>query len=129
MSRTFLGALTGLRWSARALAAAMPGQRRRLAWRELGNKLEAYETFRRAAHLAETAAAAPTARAAPPLPPAAGHGPPLAALVEPALSLGLGRMLWTLEGLGSGYAERRAGAEAEPRDWLPAAGARLAAAH
>src|SRR5258708_39310604 len=110
----------------------MPGQRRRLAWRELGNKLEAYETFRRAAHLAETSAAPPTARAAraapAQLPPAAGHGLPLAALVEPALSLGLGRMLWTLEGLGYGYAERRAGAEAEPRDWLAADIAGLAAA-
>jgi hypothetical protein len=121
MPRTPLGALTGLRWSARALAAAMPGRRRRLIWCELGNKLEAYEIFRRASRLPQ---AAQTARASR----ATGRGRPLAVLIERAGSLGLNRTLWAIEGLGYGYAESRAGAGADPLEWLAADVAGLPAA-
>jgi hypothetical protein len=84
----------------------MRGLRWRLRWRELGNKLEAFETFRRGELQAR----------------AGGSGLALAALVERALPLAPCRTLWTLEGLGYGHAEVRAAAGAEPRGLLAAAG-------
>jgi len=115
-------ALTALRRSAATLAAASPRARGRLRWRELGNKLEAFEIFRRGEAQAR----------------AAGCALPLAALVERAGGLVPHRRVWTLEGLGYGHAEARAAQAAhaakaakavhaatcpEPPGWL-AAGAR-----
>jgi hypothetical protein len=89
-----------------------------LRWRELGNKLEAFEIFRRAEMQAR----------------AAGRAVPLAALIEGAADLVPYRRLWTLEGLGYGHAEGRAARAAratgspEPRGWLSAGAAGLPAA-
>jgi hypothetical protein len=108
-------ALTALRRSAATLAAASPRPRGRLHWRELGNKLEAFEIFRHAEVQAR----------------AAGPALPLAALVERATDLVPYRRLWTLEGLGYGHAEGRAAHAArspEPRGWLAAGAAGLPAA-
>jgi hypothetical protein len=97
--------LGALRRTAGSLAGASPpAHDRRLAWRELANKLEAFEAFRRAELEARLRAA----------------DPPLASLVERALSLGPFRTVWTIEGHGYGHAERRAARGAAPRDWLAA---------
>jgi len=108
-------ALTALRRSAATLAAASPRPRGRLHWRELGNKLEAFEIFRQAELQARVA----------------GHAVPLAALVEHAADLVPYRRVWTLEGLGYGHAEDRAAhgsSSAEPRGWLAAEATGLPAA-
>jgi hypothetical protein len=116
-----LAALAALRRSAAALAAASPRPRGRLRWRELGNKLEAFEIFRHAERQARSA----------------GRALPLAALVELADDLVPYRRLWRLEGLGYGHAEERAAHAAhaahaanvaEPRGWLAAGAAELPAA-
>ena len=108
-------ALTALRRSAATLAAASPRPRGRLRWRELGNKLEAFEIFRHAELQARVA----------------GRALPLAALVEHAADLVPYRRVWTLEGLGYGHAEDRAAhasSSAEPRGWLAAGATCLPAA-
>jgi hypothetical protein len=83
----------------------------RLPWRELGNKLAAFEVFRRAELLVRTG----------------GRDLPLAALVERDPSQGPGRRVFALEGIGYGHAERRAGRGLGPRHWLAADTAGLAA--
>ncbi|HYL05865.1 MAG TPA: hypothetical protein VE075_07485 [Thermoanaerobaculia bacterium] len=102
-SRASLLALGALR-SATELAATSPGPDWRLRWRELGNKLEAFESFRRAEQQAR----------------GAGRGLSLAALVEHACPLAGGRTVWMLEGLAYGYAECQwaLGAPREPLGWL-----------
>jgi hypothetical protein len=85
-------ALTALRRSAATLAAASPRPRGRLHWLELGNKLEAFEIFRRGEALAR----------------AAGPALPLASLVARAGGLVPYGRVWMVEGLGYGYAEGRA---------------------
>jgi hypothetical protein len=113
-----LAALAALRRSAATLAAAAPGSRGRLRWRELGNKLEAYEIFRHGEMQARSA----------------GRALPLASLVELADEPVPYRRLWRLEGLAYGHAEERAAHAAhaanvaEPRDWLRAGAAGLPAA-
>ncbi len=120
-------ALTALRRSAATLAAASPRPRGRLHWLALGNKLEAFETFRRGEALAR----------------AAGPALPLASLVERAGDLGSYGRVWMLEGLGYGHAEGRAIDAGRPAaharaaraahcpaspDWFAAAGTGLPAA-
>ncbi|HLX09813.1 MAG TPA: hypothetical protein VKY89_18300 [Thermoanaerobaculia bacterium] len=115
-SRASIVAVSALRRSVGALAAVVPRPGGRLRWRELGNRLEAFEIFRRAALAVRRA-------------PAAGGEQPLAALVEHARLPGTCQTLWTIEGLGYGHAELRAdrGAElradhrAGPGEWLAAA--------
>jgi len=113
-----LAALAALRRSVATLAAASPRPRGRLRWRELGNKLEAFEIFRHAEMQARSA----------------GGALPLAALVELAEDVVPYRRLWRLEGLGYGHAEERAAHAAhaaniaEPRGWLLAGAAELPAA-
>jgi hypothetical protein len=101
-------ALTALRRSAATLAAASPRPRGRLRWRELGNKLEAFEIFRRAEMQARAA-------------DRAGRAVPLSALVERAGDLVPYRRVWTLEGLGYGHAEGRASRAAYAADAAHAA--------
>ncbi len=107
-----VSALTALRRSAAFLAARSPGPRGRRHWRELGNKLAAFEVFRRA-----------EARAR-----AAGREVPLAVLVERTFGLPLSTRLWALEGLGYGHAEGRAAAGAEALGWPAADSSSLPAA-
>jgi hypothetical protein len=85
-----------------SIAAASPLPRQRLRWRELADKLEAYETFRRGELQAW----------------ARDGDMPLAALVEGALAQGSFRTLWAIEGHGYGHAERVAERGTAPRDWL-----------
>ena len=118
-------ALTALRRSAVTLAAASPRPRGRLHWLELGNKLEAFEIFRRGEALAR----------------AAGPALPLASLVERAGDLVPYGRVWMVEGLGYGHAEgraidaartaaraARAAGRPEPPGWLAAAATGLPAA-
>lgn len=99
--RASVFALGALR-SATELAAATPGPDWRLRWRELGNKLEAFEIFRRAEQQAR----------------GGGRGLPLAALVERARPLAGGRTIWLLEGLAYGRAESRAALAGGPQGRL-----------
>jgi len=122
--RGSLAALAALRRSVTALASASPRPEARLLWRELGNRLEAFEIFRRAARAAQAAGAG---AGAVPAAPADTRQPHLAELVGRALSLERHRTVWTLEGLGYGHAERRAAGGAAPRDWLAADAAGLPA--
>jgi hypothetical protein len=108
-----LATLSALRSAAAALGAISPRRRGRLAWRELANKLLAFETFRRAGRRARAGAG----------------GPPLAALAARELALGRpGRTVWALEGLGYGHAERRTGRDAWTPGWVEVDGAGLPAA-
>jgi hypothetical protein len=102
--RAALLALGALRCSAASIAAASPLPRQRLRWRELADKLEAYETFRRGELQARARAGEV----------------PLATLVEDALAQGSFHTLWTIEGHGYGHAEHRAERGTAPRDWLAA---------
>jgi len=87
--RLFAAGLQLLRGTTAAWAAVLPGGDP-LPWRELENKLEAFELFR-CARLE--------------LGLSAGARPPLLELVRRARALDPYRGLWTLEGLGYAYAE------------------------
>jgi hypothetical protein len=92
------------RRSAELVHAALPGGAARGEWRELANKLEAFEHFQRAPALAGLAP---------------GAGSPLGVALRSAAELGDYRSLWTIEGLGYARAERAWKAGRTPEPILP----------
>jgi len=89
------------RCAADLVRVALPGAAARRPWRELANKLEAFEHFQRAPALAGLAREV---------------GAPLEGALERAAELGAYRSLWTIEGLGYARAESAwiAGRSSEP---------------
>jgi hypothetical protein len=82
-------ALRLMQESAEAVHAALPGEAG-LEWRELANKLEAFESFQQAPALVGLAP---------------GAEPSLEAQLRRAAALGTYRSVWTIEGLGYALAE------------------------